>query len=83
MNCQARKYLFQEFKYFFRIGVSYTVTLFSLLLLKLQKKFFRNVFLTLFPKQKKEPSLIRTDVPISFTFFIFYKMIYAMNENWK
>ena len=41
MNFQARKYLSQEFKHFFSIGVSYTaaVALLSLLLLKSEKRF--------------------------------------------
>ena len=37
MNCQTTKYLFQEFKYFFSIGVSQTEALLSLLLLKCEK----------------------------------------------
>ena len=40
-NSQTRKYLFQEFKYFFGIGVSHTVVLLSLLLLKFEKPFQR------------------------------------------
>ena len=36
MNCQTKKYLFQEFKYFFSIGVSHTVALLSLLLMKFE-----------------------------------------------
>ena len=39
MNCQTRKYLFQELKYFFSIGVSRTVALLSLLLLTFEKPF--------------------------------------------
>ena len=39
MNYQTRKQLFQEFKYFFSIGVSHTVALLSLLLLKFEKRF--------------------------------------------
>ena len=38
-NCQTRKYLFQEFKYFFGIEVSHTVALLSPLLLKFEKRF--------------------------------------------
>ena len=38
MNCQTRKYLLQEFKYFFSIGVSHTVAL-SLSFLKFEKRF--------------------------------------------
>ena len=38
INCQAVKYLFREFKYFFTIGVSHTVVLLSLLLLKFEKR---------------------------------------------
>ena len=37
-NCQAKKYLFQECGYFFSIGVSHTVALISLLLLKFEKR---------------------------------------------
>ena len=41
MNYKTRKYSFQEFKYFFSIGVSYTVAvaLLNLLLLKFEKRF--------------------------------------------
>ena len=39
MNCQTKKYLFQEFKYFFSIGISHTVALLSLLLMKFEKRF--------------------------------------------
>ena len=39
MNCQTRKYLFKEFKYFFSIGVSHAVALLSLSLLKFEKRF--------------------------------------------
>ena len=39
MNCQTRKYLFQELKYFFSNGVSHTVALISLLPLKFEKRF--------------------------------------------
>ena len=37
MNCQTRKYLLQEFKYLFGIGVSQRVALLSLLLLQIEK----------------------------------------------
>ena len=39
MQCQTRKYFFQELKYFFSIGVLPTVVLLSLLLLKLGERF--------------------------------------------
>ena len=39
INCQTRKCLFQELKYLFSIGVSHTVALLSLLLLKFEKRF--------------------------------------------
>ena len=38
MKCQARKYFFQELKYFFGIGVSHAVALFSLLYLEFEKR---------------------------------------------
>ena len=38
MNCQTIKYLLQEFKYFFNIGVSQTVALLNLLFLKCEKR---------------------------------------------
>ena len=65
MNCQTRKYLFQEFKYFFSIGVSQTVALSSLLLLKCEKRLQKGYpkentkllyEMVLSPKQKKDPS---------------------------
>ena len=39
MKCQTMKYFFQELKYFFSIGVSHTVVLLSLLLMKIEKRF--------------------------------------------
>ena len=45
MNCQTTKYLFQEFKYFFGIGVSHTVALLSLLLLKFEKRFQKRLLI--------------------------------------
>ena len=63
MNCQTRKYLFQEFKYFFSIRVLHTVALISLLLMKFEKRFQKVINkktqlpydIVLVPKQKKEP----------------------------
>ena len=39
MNCQTKKYLFHEFKYFFSIRVLHAVALLSLLLMKFEKRF--------------------------------------------
>ena len=73
MKFEARKYFFQELKYFFSIGVSHTVALLSLLLLKFEnvsKKFIKKTWLlykiVFFPNRGKNLSPFRTKVPIRF-----------------
>ena len=51
MNCQTRKYLFQEFKDFFGIRASHIVALLSLLLKKFEKRFQKR----LLRKKHKSP----------------------------
>ena len=45
INCQTKKYLFQEFKYFFGTGVSHTVALLSQLPLKIEKRFQKRLLI--------------------------------------
>ena len=44
MKCETRKYFFQELKYVFSIGVSHTVALLGLLLLKFEKRFRKGCY---------------------------------------
>ena len=76
LNCQTRRSFFQEFKYFFSIGVSHTAaSLRLLLLLKFEKNFpkrlitrKRNFYIKqcFFPNKRNNLSPFRTDVPIRF-----------------
>ena len=75
LKCQTRKYLFQELKYFFSIGVSHTVALISLLLLKFEnvsekvinkKAYHLSTKQHFFPDKTKNLRPFRTGVLIRF-----------------
>ena len=69
MKCQTRKYFIQELKYFFSIGVSHTVALLGLLLLKFEKRFRKSCY------NKKTVAHFVLMFPLGFMFFVLLEQV--------
>ena len=92
MNCQTKKYFFQEFKYFFSIGVSHTVALLSLTL-KVWKTFPKRLLMRkhdfcikkyFFPKKRKNLSLSVLMFPLDLMLFVLLEQVLPeIEKSWN